>query len=460
MPRFFKPLPLIEAFSLCLIALSCSALSAEIARTPRPNVIIIFCDDLGYADLSCYGATDIATPNLDRMAAEGIRFTEFYAADSVCTPSRTGLMTGCYAPRVGVASNTHPAYSWGLHPQETTIAEVFKSQGYATGIFGKWHLGHKKPLLPINQGFDESLIIPYSHDMYHNAPWNPERTQQFPLDYIPLIEGEETKRKLRGLDDYSQLTSIFHEAADAFVRKHAGERSFFLYLPHAMPHLEIKPPEQWVGKTERGPYGDVVAELDHAIGRLLETLKETGIDDDTLVVFSSDNGPAKIYQKPSFPGGQVGPLSGQKGSYLEGGFRVPGIVRWPGTIPSGIENDAIASTIDLLPTCAKLIGAPLPKRTIDGIDLSAFLLDPLKVAPPRNEFAYYKRGGLVAFRSGPWKIDPAKKTLFHLKNDPGENENLYPQNPELAERLTKHARSHEDELLSNARLVLDLATNN
>lgn len=227
-----------------------------------------------------------------------------------------------------------------------------------------------------------------------------------------------------------------------------------------MPHLEIKPPDPWKGKTGRGPYGDVVAELDHAIGRLLDSLKETGIDQDTLVVFSSDNGPAKIYQKPSFPGGRVGPLSGQKGSYLEGGFRVPGIFRWPGTIPAGIESDAIASTIDLLPTCAKIIGEPLPERAIDGIDSSDFLLDPLKRNPPRDEFAYYKRGKLAAFRSGPWKIDPAQKTLFHLKDDPGERENLHSNRPELADRLTRLAREHERELLANARFTLNLAPNN
>ena len=292
------------------------------------------------------------------MAMEGIRFTSFYVGDSVCSPSRSALMTGCYPPRVGFTGNVIPGLSFGLNPEETTIAEVFKQAGYATGMFGKWHLGHMDPLLPTAQGFDESLIIPYSHDMYKDAPWRPERTAQFPLDYIPLMSGNKTVRELQGLDDYSELTTLFHDAAVKFVRKHAGKEPFFIYLPHAMPHLEIKPPANWKGKTERGPYGDVVAELDNAIGRLMDVLEETGVDENTMIVFSSDNGPANIYQKPTFPGGEVGPLSGRKGSYQEGGFRVPGIVRWPALIPANITSDAIVSTIDLLPTCASILGVP------------------------------------------------------------------------------------------------------
>lgn len=425
-----------------------------------PNVIVIFCDDLGYADLSCYGATDIATPNLDQLAAEGIRFTNFYAGDSVCSPSRSALMTGCYPPRVGFTGNTHPGLSFGLHPDETTLAEIFKQANYATGIFGKWHLGHMDPLLPTEQGFDESLIIPYSHDMYTHAPWNPERTAQFPLDYIPLISNKETVRKLQGLDDYSELTSIFHDAAVEFVREHAGNNPFFIYLPHPMPHLEIKPPTHWMGKTERGPYGDVVAELDNAIGRLMDVLKETDVDENTLIVFSSDNGPANIYQKPTFPGGEVGPLSGRKGSYQEGGFRVPGIVRWPARIPSGIESDAMASTIDLLPTCASILGMPLPDSKIDGLDFSAFLMNPTRVSPPRDEFLYFKRGKLMAIRSGDWKLDPGKKKLFNLNNDPGELQDLYSKQPEMAEGLSRLAINRENEVLSNARPILDLAEAN
>ena len=453
------PLPLLTLSVTLLTAFGCSSETTE-TTSNTPNVILIFCDDLGYADLSCYGATDIATPNLDRMAAEGIRFTNFYAADSVCSPSRSGLMTGCYPPRVGFTGNVHPGLSFGLHPDETTIAEIFKQAGYSTGIFGKWHLGHMDPLLPTKQGFDESLIIPYSHDMYKHAPWNPERTAQFPLDYIPLMSGNKTVRELQGLDDYSELTTLFHDAAVSFIREQADNNPFFIYLPQAMPHLEIEPPSDWKGETERGPYGDVVAELDDAMGRLMDVLKETGVDQNTLIVFSSDNGPANIYQKPTFPGGKVGPLSGRKGSYQEGGFRVPGIIRWPAKIPSGIESDAMASTIDLLPTCASILGVPLPDTQIDGIDLSTFLMDPTKATPPRDEFLYFKRGQLRAIRSGDWKLDPGKKKLFNLREDPGELQDLYSRQTEMAERLSRLATDRENEVLSNARPILDLAEAN
>jgi len=432
-------------------ALLAAAPLACASDAPRPNVIVIFCDDLGYADLQCYGATDIPTPHLDRMAAQGVRFTNFYATASVCMPSRAGLMTGCYPARVGIAANVHPHERWGLHPQETTIAEVFRQEGYVTGIFGKWHLGHQEPMLPLNQGFDESLIIPYSHDMYRGAPWGGGFTERFPSDAVPMISGNNTVRRLRTRDDFSQLTTLFHNAAEAFVKKHAGERRFFLYLPHAMPHLEIQPPRAWRGKSGRGPYGDVVAELDDAIGRLMAVLKETGIDEDTLVVFSSDNGPAHIYQKPVFPGGSTGPLSGRKGTVGEGGFRVPGIFRWPGTIPAGRTCDAFASTIDLLPTCTKLIGARLPERKIDGIDIRPLLLHPQTTKSRHESFLYFHRGRLAAIRGGDFKLWLQQDKLFDLQRDPGEKKNVAGQHPKVAQRLRALADQAEEEIRQQAR---------
>ena len=241
----------ITSFSFfSVLAAAVSVASAAYGDSRKPNVIIIFCDDLGYADVGCYGADDIPTPNVDRMASEGVRFTDFYTTASFCTPSRTGLMTGCYPQRVGMISNTLPGLDWGLNPNETTIAEVFRSVGYVTGCFGKWHLGHHESFLPVSQGFDESLFIPYSHDMYRNAPWG-ERPKTFPLDYVPLIRGKRTVEELRTLDDFSRLTSVFHKAADDFIRRHAKE-PFFMYLPHAMPHLEIKPPAKWKGTSGAG----------------------------------------------------------------------------------------------------------------------------------------------------------------------------------------------------------------
>lgn len=407
------------------------------AQISSPNVIIIFCDDLGYADVGCYGASDIPTPNIDRMASEGVRFTDFYTTASFCTPSRTGLMTGCYPQRLGMTSNTLPGLNWGLNPKETTIAEVFRSVGYVTGCFGKWHLGHDTTFLPVSQGFDESLIIPYSHDMYQGAPWA-EITKSFPFDYVPVIHGTQTVEKLRTRDDFSRLTGIFHDAAESFIRRHATE-PFFIYLPHAMPHLEIKPVADWAGVSGRGPYGDVIAELDAAIGELLETLKETGIDEKTLVIFSSDNGPANIYQKPGFEGGRVGPLSGRKATSREGGFRVPGIFRWPGVIAPEQTCRQLASTMDLLPTCAKLIGAELPDDPIDGKDILPLLLSPNTAKTPHEQFYYYHGQRLDALRSGPWKLWPERGAqaaqLYNLEADPAESNNLAEQNPDVVRAL-------------------------
>ncbi len=413
-----------------------------LADPTRPNVIIIFCDDLGYADVGCYGANDIPTPNIDRMAKEGVRFTDFYATASFCTPSRTGLMTACYPQRVGMVANVHPNRHWGLNPSETTIAEVFQSVGYVTGCFGKWHLGNHKSFLPMSQGFSESLIIPYSHDMYRGAPWG-SVTKEFPLDYVPVIRGDATVDRLRTLDDFSRLTSIFHEAATDFIRNHADER-FFVYLPHAMPHLEIRPPAKWKGVSKRGPYGDVIAELDAAIGGIFETLKDEGIDDQTLVVFSSDNGPARIYQKPTFKGGSVGPLSGQKGSSREGGFRVPGIFRWPRMIPPGTTCQAMTTTMDLLPTCARLIGADLPELPIDGHDIGEMLRHPETAKTPYERFFYYRSQQLHAVRSGPWKLWPKRGNgivqLYNLSTDTAESRNVAEHHPEIVDQLMAHVQ--------------------
>lgn len=436
-----------------LVVLSAMVSLAYGGEAKGPNVVIIFCDDLGYADLGCYGATDIPTPNLDRMAAEGIRFTDFYATASVCMPSRAGLMTGCYPARVGIAGNVHPHEHWGLHPDEMTIAEMFRQQGYVTGVFGKWHLGHEEAMLPLSQGFDESLIIPFSHDMYRGAPWGKGFTQRFPNDAVPVLSGKEAVRQLRTLEDFSGLTELFHGAAEAFVRKHAGKERFFLYLPHAMPHLEIQPPKKWQGDSKRGPYGDVVAELDDAIGRLMRVLQETGIDEETLVVFSSDNGPAHIYQQPGFPGGSTGPLSGQKGTLGEGGFRVPGIFRWPGTIPAGVTCRAIVSTVDLLPTCAALIGGELPERKLDGVDIREVLLKPKTAESPRKEFLYFHRGKLAAIRSGKYKLWLQENKLYDLREDVGETQDLAGLHPDIAKRLRAQADAAASEIRENARPV-------
>lgn len=440
---------------LLLASLVCAllVLSGSAAAVPAspPNIILIFCDDLGYGDLGCYGAKDIPTPHLDRMAAEGVRFTDFYAAASVCMPSRAALLTGCYPPRVGITGNVHPHENWGLHPRETSIAELLEKKGYATGIIGKWHLGHREDLLPCNQGFKESYILPYSHDMYRGAPWGNGFTNQFPKDFVPILSGTAAVGELRTLKDFSGLTHRFHEEADAFVRRHAGNTPFFLYLAHTAPHLEIQPAPAWAGKTARGPYGDVVAELDDSIGRLFVTLKETGLEESTLVIFTSDNGPAHIYQKPSFAGGSVGPLSGGKNSLNEGGFRMPAIFRWPGTLPSGKTCRTPASTLDVLPTCAALAGVNLPDARIDGKDLLPLLRESVHAPPARDPFLYFIGASLEGIRSGKWKLWLRTGRLYDLDSDAAETTNLAAAHPETAANLAKLAAEMGAEVASNAR---------
>ncbi len=441
---------LLSALGCALLVLTGIA-SAAPAPTSPPNIILIFCDDLGYGDLGCYGAKDIPTPNLDRMAAEGVRFTDFYAAASVCMPSRAALLTGCYPPRVGITANVHPHENWGLHPRETTLAEILQKKGYATGIIGKWHLGHREDLLPCNQGFSESYILPYSHDMYRGAPWGNGFTNRFPKDFVPILSGTATLGELRSLEDFSGLTQRFQEQADAFVRRHAGRSPFFLYLAHTTPHLEIQPPPAWAGKTRRGPYGDVVAELDAAIGQLLATLREVGAEKNTLVIFSSDNGPAHIYQRPAFPGGSAGPLSGGKNSLHEGGFRVPAIFRWPGTLPSGRTCRTPASTLDVLPTCAALAGANLPEARIDGKDLQPLLRESARATPHQDAFLFFIGPSLEGIRSGRWKLWLKTGRLYDLESDPAETTDLAAMQPDTAGALAKLAAEMGAEITSNAR---------
>ncbi len=336
------------------------------AAPPRPNIVVIFCDDLGYGDLGCYGATDIPTPHLDRLAADGLRFTDFYVPSPVCTPSRAGLLTGRHPLRVGLPRVLHPHETAGLAATETTLAEVLHAAGYATGCFGKWHLGHRPEFLPVKHGFDESLVIPYSHDMYRGAPWaKPAWTAAWP-DSVPLIQGAEEVEQLRGAAALGGLTQRFTDAACEFIARHASE-PFFLYVPQPLPHQEIFPPPRWRGTAARGPYGDAVAELDAAVGQILSTLATHGLDRRTLVVVTSDNGPAKVYQQDLGAGGSAAPLAGGKGTCQEGGMRVPCLMRWPGTIPADTTCSAVATVMDLLPTCAGLAGVASPVRPLEAV---------------------------------------------------------------------------------------------
>lgn len=441
------------SIAIAVTVLLCPGLPAQAAGR-LPNVIIIFCDDMGYADIGPFGAEDYTTPNLDRMAREGMVFTDFHVARSVCSPSRAALMTGCYPVRVGVPGNFGPGSKTGLNPDEVTIAEIVKQKGYATAMYGKWHLGHQPKFLPINQGFDEWFGLPYSNDMW---PYHPDPRYNFPD--LPLMEGTKVLNPAFQPKDQPNLTTWYTERTVKFIEANK-DRPFFVYLPHAMPHVPLYVSDKYLGKTERGLYGDVVAEIDWGVGQILEALKRTGVDEHTLVVFTSDNGPWLLYGDH---GGSAGPLRAGKGTSFEGGFRVPCVMRWPGKIPAGTPCGELAATIDLLPTIAALVGGQLPDdRIIDGKDIRPLMFAESGAKSPHDVFYYYAGLRLQAVRSGKWKLvfphaygvpDPpgvdgkhgqsSRRTielsLFDLDSDVGEKTNVVQQHPDIVKRLQEAA---------------------
>lgn len=422
----------------------------------RPNVIIIYADDLGWGDLGCYGHPTSNTPSLDRMAAEGMRFTSFYSAAEVCTPSRAALMTGRYPLRSGLCDNNRRVLfgnsAGGLPASETTLAEIAHEQGYATACVGKWHLGHRPEYLPTKNGFDSYFGIPYSNDMDRVA----DRKLGREIFFAPKIEywNPPLMRDDQIVERPAQqhtLTKRYTEEAVEFVRSNR-ERPFFLYLAHSMPHVPLFASEKFQGKSQRGLFGDVLEELDWSVGQLLETLRELGLEKNTLVVFSSDNGPWLIFDQH---GGSAGPLREGKGSTWEGGMRVPGIFWWPGRIPAGKVTHEIASTMDLFTTAVRLMGAELPSdRPIDGLDLLPVLEG---TGPsPRDSFFYYRGTELYAARKGLFKAHfitrpgygPDQLTkhdpplLFHLGQDPGERFNVAANHPDVLDSIRGMVDEH------------------
>ena len=452
---------------LCLITLLTGCVTSHSAS---PNVIVIFADDQGYGDLGCYGSPNIETPNIDRMAAEGIRFTSFYAAP-FCGPSRAQLMTGSYHARVSHSFNPSPGSMNGLHPNEVTIAEVLKTVGYRTMHIGKWHLGDEEPLLPTNQGFDDYLGLPFSNDMWPYHPKMPPRDNEDALmkqmraraaytglagqgSYYDVASGggfPEPLPLMRGTKvielnpDQTQLTERYTEAALDFIRTNrAGP--FFLYVAHAMPHVPLFVSERFRGKSSRGLYGDVMMEIDWSCGEILKQLKALGIEENTLVIYTSDNGPWLQY---GIDGGSAGPLRAGKGSVWEGGVRVPGIFHWPGHIPGGRRTDAIAGTLDILPTVAHLAGAELPQdRVHDGVNLWPLISADSSVGP-RQYFHYFAgtRPGAPAnhrgVRDARWKLltrmgkDGVLRAteLYDLNADPSERFDRLKAHPAIGQRL-------------------------
>ena len=454
---------------LIIVSLPLSFLSGCGSKTEKsankPNLIIIFTDDQGYGDLSCFGGEHVYTPNIDKMAAEGAKLSSFYVAAPLCTPSRAALMTGCYPRRLSMeppsslavelpnvpAGKRFPvclaADGNGLNPDEITLAEIAQSVGYRTGMFGKWHLGDQPEFLPTRQGFEEFFGLPYSHDITPSHP----RQEFFKFPPLPLLEGEE----VIALDpDPNYLTRSITERAVKFIKDHKGE-NFFLYVPHPIPHgplaasPEIK--EAYAQELENGVkaspdlYSTAIYEIDWSVGEILSALKEQGIDENTIVLFTSDNGSANRR-------GSTKPLRGHKGQTLEGGMRMPTVVRWPGKIKAGVEIDELLTTMDVLPTFANLIGAKMPEdRIIDGKDVMSVLLDGAE--SPHEYFFYSHWGVLEAVRWKDWKlrIINGEEALYNLKDDIAEKNNLKDQYPDIVAQLKNAMQEFDTEVTKNAR---------
>jgi len=438
-----------RTFLLFICVALTSFLSLGHAAERPPNFVLIYCDDLGYGDIGPFGAQGYQTPNLDRMAAEGMKFTDFHSAAAVCSASRVALMTGCYPQRVGILGALGPNAKVGINENEMLIPEVLKQRGYATAIFGKWHLGDNPRFLPTRHGFDRYFGLPYSNDMWPNHPTN---GKAYPP--LPLIEGEKVIQKM---PDQTQLTTWYTERAVQFIQENK-DRPFFVYVPHSMPHVPLFVSDKFKGKTERGLFGDVIAEIDWSVGQILSAIKSSGIDEQTLVLFTSDNGPWLSYGDHA---GNAGPLREGKGSTWDGGHLEPTLARWPGKIPAGKVCKELTATIDVLPTFAKLAGAEPPKdRIIDGLDIWPLMAGTEGAKTPHDRFYYYWAFGLEAVRSGPWKLHlphdyrtlaggaggkdgkpvPYKNAktdlaLYNLENDVGEKTNVAEQNPDVVKRL-------------------------
>ncbi|MBB4081072.1 arylsulfatase A-like enzyme [Lewinella aquimaris] len=432
-----------------------------VAQDPPPNFVIIFTDDLGYGDLACYGHPSIRTPRLDEMAREGQRWTSFYVAANVCTPSRAALLTGRYPVRSGMTSNRHgvlfPNSTGGLPATEVTLAEQLKSAGYRTAAIGKWHLGHLPKYLPTNHGFDSYFGIPYSNDMdrmsalaYHDF-WKQSHDSIRPENFnVPLLR--DTSEVERPADQLTITRRYTEEAMD--VIRNRGEAPFFIYLAHNLPHVPLFASTDFLGTSERGLYGDVIEEIDHGVGQILDLLREEGLAENTVVVFTSDNGPWRSY---GLDGGSSGGLYAGKGTTWEGGHRVPAIFWGPGRVAAGSTVRGIGSTLDLLPTFSAMAGVALPDdRIIDGLDLTETLA--VGADSPRNEMFFYRGTHLDAARVGQYKShyftqgnygqfgpreEHSPPLLYHLGADPGETTNVAAAHPEILEAIQAAVDRHQ-----------------
>ncbi len=416
--------------------------------TRQPNVILINCDDLGYGDIGPYGSTCNRTPCLDQMAAQGMQFTDFYVGSPVCSPSRAALMTGCYPQRVGLATGhkqgvLFPGDPMGLHPAETSMGRVLKAVGYRTMIIGKWHLGDQPPFLPSRHGFDEYFGLPYSNDMEAGNHRLIANRGLAGMPTLPLMWDDEVIEEDPAQD---LLTARYTEEALAFIRQHQGE-PFFLYFAHMYVHNPLHPPREFLADAANGPYGAEVECIDWSTGAILELLEELGLADDTLIIFTSDNGAWSGNE-----GSSNAPLRGEKGTTWEGGMRMPCIARWPGRIPAGAVCRELTTAMDLLPTFAALAGAKLPSNhRLDGHDIRPLLFGEPDAVSPHDAFFYYHGNELQAVRAGSWKLHVLRRELYDLENDMGEIRNCLADHPAIAARLDALAQSAREDLGDSAR---------
>lgn len=455
---------------LMLVAIHPRSVSAQNPPAePLPNFVIIFMDDLGYADIGPFGAEGYSTPNIDRMAREGRIFTDFYVSQAVCSASRASLLTGCYNVRVGIFGALNHTAEIGLHPDEVTFAEIVKQKGYATACIGKWHLGHHPKFLPLNQGFDEYFGLPYSNDMW---PFHPTAGKNYPN--LPLMEGNTVVDSEVTAEDQDMLTTWYTERAVTFIKKQK-DRPFLLYLAHTMVHVPLGVSDKFRGKSQRGLFGDVMMEVDWSVGQILDTLREEGLASRTLVIFTSDNGPWLSYGDHA---GSARPLREGKGTMFDGGCRVPCVMWQPGTVPAGTVCREPVMTIDILPTIAYRIGAELPPHKIDGKNIWPLIVGDPGAKSPHEALFFYWNDALHAVRMGRWKLhfphtyptlagqrggsggQPVSYkqgkidlALFDLETDPGESQNLAEKHPEIVARIQELAGAMRQELGDSAEKI-------
>ncbi|ANE51407.1 sulfatase [Flavisolibacter tropicus] len=456
---------------ILVAVLFCSLRPAAQKQLAAPNVILILMDDMGYGDLECYGGFPYHTPNINKLAAGGMRFTNFYAAQATCSASRSAFLTGCYPNRIGVSGAFSPDNKIALNPEEETIASVLKNKGYKTGMVGKWHLGQKPPFLPLSYGFEEFTGLPYSHDYWPvNFDGKPAdtTTQRGKWPTLRLIEGNTPGKAIATLDDAATLTTMYTEKATAFIKKNKNQ-PFFLYFAQPMPHVPLAVSAKFKGKSGAGLFGDVMMEIDWSVGEIMKTLDANGLTKNTIVIFTSDNGPWLTYGNHA---GNTGGFREGKGTAWEGGVRVPFIIRWPAQIvPGSICNNMMAS-MDILPTLVNICGAKQPAKKIDGMDMLS-LLKQVPDTNPRDEFAYYyDRCSLKGIRKGQWVLtfpcvsqtykkasainnngwpgqyatDSVRLALYDLRTDPGETLDVKEKYPEVVKQLTAIAEKYRSEI--------------